>query len=179
MRSHSASSARAAGVVGQVLVPGVLARIEPGVLEGACDGGGVHALRAAAHHAPADAGVVDRLARRGDAWGGRAAAIALGRPGRGHQVLAFVCGFGSGTPPERCATASEYVPKHDSCHRWRPPTCGFGAAKHSGCHQVGTLLVTSSVETRPLSPAPVPVGHLTRSAVSPCPVAFRVQGTRL
>ncbi|MGW5664034.1 hypothetical protein ACWEWG_28815 [Streptomyces sp. NPDC003758] len=32
-----------------------------------CDGDGVHALRAAAHDAPADAGVVDRLAGRGNA----------------------------------------------------------------------------------------------------------------
>ncbi|MEU2718586.1 hypothetical protein [Streptomyces sp. NPDC007205] len=56
----------AARVVDRVLVPRVLPGVEPGFLEGPCDGGGVHALRAAAHHAPADAGVVDRLAGRGD-----------------------------------------------------------------------------------------------------------------
>ncbi|MFD4862880.1 hypothetical protein [Streptomyces atratus] len=74
----------AAVVVGQVLVPRVLARVEPGVLEGRRDGAGVHALGAAAHHAPADAGRVDRLARRGNARGERSTGTAAGRPHPGH-----------------------------------------------------------------------------------------------
>ncbi|MEU6762736.1 hypothetical protein ABZ916_09445 [Streptomyces sp. NPDC046853] len=71
---------RAADVVGQVLVPGRLPRVEPGVLDGGRDGAGVHTLRPAPHHAAADAGGVDRLAGRGDARGEQAAGIAAGRP---------------------------------------------------------------------------------------------------
>ncbi|GAA2426093.1 hypothetical protein GCM10010255_80350 [Streptomyces coeruleofuscus] len=59
-------------VVGPVLVAGVLARVEPGVLEGRRDGGRVHALRAAADHTLADAGVVDRLTGRGRTGNGTA-----------------------------------------------------------------------------------------------------------
>ncbi|MER6288481.1 hypothetical protein [Streptomyces sviceus] len=81
----------AAFVVGQVLVPRVLPRVEPGVLEGPCDGARVHALRAAAHHTAADAGGVDRLSGRAQ----RGERSAQGAPGRGHPASHSWCGFGA------------------------------------------------------------------------------------
>ncbi|MFD7621877.1 hypothetical protein [Streptomyces sp. NPDC059802] len=60
---------RATDVVGQVLVPGSLPRVEPRFLEGRRDGAGVHPLRPAPDDAATDAGGVDRLAGRGN--GGR------------------------------------------------------------------------------------------------------------
>ncbi|WOP38597.1 hypothetical protein RKE32_34900 [Streptomyces sp. Li-HN-5-13] len=93
----------AAFVVGQVLVAGVLARVEAGVLEGRRDGGRGHSLRPAAHHPSADARVVDRFTARGRAGNGTGSAAV--RPGAAHQGLAFGCGVRNGPPPERCAAA--------------------------------------------------------------------------
>jgi hypothetical protein len=39
------------------------------------------------------------------------------------------------------------VPKQDGCHQRPSLSCGFGAARHGSCHQVGVLLVTSSTES--------------------------------
>lgn len=75
---------RAAGVVGQVLVPGRLPGVEPGFLEGCRDGAGVHALRPAPYDPAADAGRVDRLAGHRDARGERSTGTAAGRPHPGH-----------------------------------------------------------------------------------------------
>ncbi|GAA3126084.1 hypothetical protein GCM10020254_86860 [Streptomyces goshikiensis] len=60
---------RATEVVGQVLVPGRLPRVEPRLFEGRRDYARVHASRLPPYDAAADAGRVDRLAGRGDAWG--------------------------------------------------------------------------------------------------------------
>ncbi|MGW1658449.1 hypothetical protein [Streptomyces atratus] len=91
----------AAVVVGQVLVPRVLPRAEPRFLEGRRDGADVHALGTAAHHAPADAGGVDRLAGRGNARGERSAGTAAGRPHPGHLRP-------RGTDSERAAARALY-----------------------------------------------------------------------
>lgn len=56
-------------------------RVEPGSLEGRRDWARVHALGAAAHHAPADAGGVDRRAGRGNARGERSTHGAQGEQG--------------------------------------------------------------------------------------------------
>ncbi|MGW7044198.1 hypothetical protein ACWGDT_16105 [Streptomyces avermitilis] len=80
----------AALIVGQVLVPGVLPRVEPGVLQGRRDVGRRHAVRVATNDTSADAGWADRFVRRGHTRGERAADTAPGRPGRIHQGLAFV-----------------------------------------------------------------------------------------
>ncbi|MER7322708.1 hypothetical protein [Streptomyces albidoflavus] len=100
---------RAADVVGQVLVPGILPSVEPGVLEGGRDGVDVHALRPSPYDAAADPGQVDRLAGRGDARGEWTAGGAPGRPGRGHRRPQFVVRIRErvavralcGSPPDR------------------------------------------------------------------------------
>jgi hypothetical protein len=82
-----------ADVVSQVLVTGVLPRVEAGVLEGRRDAAGVHPLRPA----PNDAGKDDRLTGRGDARAVRRGVVIFG--------FVFVVGFESGPPSERRAAA--------------------------------------------------------------------------
>ncbi|MFI8363612.1 hypothetical protein ACIGD1_26015 [Streptomyces sp. NPDC085612] len=60
---------RATEVVGQVLVPGRLPRVEPSLLEGRRDSAGIHSLRLAPYDAAADAGRVDGLAGRRAPYG--------------------------------------------------------------------------------------------------------------
>ncbi|MFK0049416.1 hypothetical protein ACIQU4_36045 [Streptomyces sp. NPDC090741] len=98
---------RAADLVGQVLVPGRLPRVEPRFLEGRRDGG-VHAPRPAPYDTAADAGRINRLAGRGYARGERTASGAPGRPGRGHhRPRNRGPESGSGPPPECCRRPAE------------------------------------------------------------------------
>lgn len=88
---------RAAGVVGQVLVPGSL----PGVIEGRRDGTGVRAPRSAPHDAPPNA--AGSTGSRGAATRGRAVERSTSAVAWRHILVIFGHVF-HGTDSERAAT---------------------------------------------------------------------------
>jgi hypothetical protein len=106
-------------------VPGGLPGEEVRILEGGRDGVGGHARGAAAHHAPADAGGVDRFARAGRT---------VDRvPGRSHRRLSCEMSRGRGSSVEPSATRN---PKRARVVIRRPPlldACSRTRARTSGC----------------------------------------------